>query len=61
MTLARLIQKKMHLKKALLMKEVTVEGNMLSVLKVAGTIEKFLQDFPLNPQDLIKSQQESLI
>ena len=58
MTLAGLIQKKIHLSKALLMKEVTVEGNMLQVFKIAGTIEKFLKEFPLTPQDLSKSQED---
>lgn len=58
MTLAGLIQKKIHLSKALLMKEVTVEGNMLQVFKIAGTIEKFLKEFPLTQQDLSKSQED---
>ncbi|MCA0314708.1 MAG: SCP2 sterol-binding domain-containing protein [Candidatus Melainabacteria bacterium] len=56
MTLAGLIQKKIHLSRALLMKEVTVEGNMLQVFKIAGLIEKFLKDFPLSKEDLAKSQ-----
>ena len=40
------------------MKEVTVEGNLLQVFKIANTIEKFLKDFPLTAQDLTKSQAE---
>lgn len=59
MTLAGLIQKKIHLHRALLMKEVTVEGNLLQVFKIAGTIEKFLKEYPLTAQDLSKNQVES--
>jgi hypothetical protein len=41
------------------MKEVTVEGNLLQVFKIAGTIEKFLKEYPLTAQDLSKNQVES--
>lgn len=55
MTLARLIQNKMLLHRALIMKEVGVEGNLLQLFRIAGTIDKFLKENPLAGQDLAKA------
>ena len=52
MALTRLIQHKMLLHRALLMREIDVEGNMLQVLKLSGTIDKFLKDHPLSARDI---------
>jgi len=52
MALTRLIQHKMLLHRALLMREIDVEGNMLQVLKLSGTIDKFLRDNPLSARDI---------
>ncbi|MBU6451980.1 MAG: hypothetical protein KGS72_09405 [Cyanobacteria bacterium REEB67] len=51
-TLARLIQKKMLLHRALLMREVEVEGNLFQLWKIVSEIDKFLRDNPISGQDL---------
>jgi putative sterol carrier protein len=59
MTLSRLIQNKMHLHRALLMREVEVEGNLFQLWKIVSAIDKFLRDNPISGQD-IRSQIEVL-
>jgi len=52
MTLTRLIQNKMHLHRALLMREVEVEGNLFQLWKIVAAIDKFLRDNPISNQDV---------
>jgi hypothetical protein len=52
MTLSRLIQNKMHLHRALLMREVEVEGNLFQLWKIVAAIDKFLRENPISGQDM---------
>ncbi len=59
MTLSRLIQNKMLLHRALLMREVEVEGNLFQLWKIVSAIDKFLRENQISVQD-IPSQIEVL-
>jgi hypothetical protein len=59
MTLSSLIQNKMHLHRALLMREVEVEGNLFQLWKIVAAIDRFLREHPISVQD-IPSQIEVL-
>lgn len=47
-TMTQLIQSKLPLSRALLMREVEVEGPLLQALKVTNVIEQFLREHPLD-------------
>jgi hypothetical protein len=49
-TMTQLIQSKLPLHRALLLREVEVEGPLLQALKVANMIEQFLKDHPMDAE-----------
>ena len=57
MSLTRLIQNKMHLHRALIMRDVEVEGNLFELWKIVAQIDRFLRDNPISGQDLSKQME----
>jgi hypothetical protein len=57
-TMTRLIQSKLPLHRALLLREVDVEGPLLEALRVAQVIDKFLKQHPMNAEELSSLQRE---
>ena len=51
-TMASLIQSKLPLHRALLLREVQVEGPLLQALRVSNVIEQFLREHPVDPAEL---------
>jgi len=51
-TMTRLIQSKLPLHRALLLREVEVEGPLLDALRVTQAIDRFLKEHPMNAQEL---------
>jgi hypothetical protein len=52
MTLSRLIQKKLLLHRAVLMRDVEAQGNLFQLWRITSTIEKFLRDNPIASKDV---------
>jgi hypothetical protein len=50
--MTQLIQSKLPLHRALLLREVQVEGPLLQALKVTNIIEQFLKDHPIDAAEL---------
>lgn len=57
-TMTRLIQSKLPLHRALLLREVEVEGPLLDALRVTQVIDRFLREHPMNPQELSVFQED---
>lgn len=51
-TLTKLMQSKLPLHRALLLREVGVEGPLIDALRVTQIIDQFLKEHPLTPQEL---------
>jgi len=51
-TMARLIESKLPLSRALLLREVEVEGPLLDTLRVTQVLETFLKDHPMSPHEI---------
>jgi hypothetical protein len=52
MTLTRLIQNKMHLQRAVIMREVEAQGNLFQLWRITSTIDKFLRENPIASKDV---------
>lgn len=52
MTLSKLVQNKMLLHRAVLMREVEAEGNLLKLWRLTSIIDKFLKENPLAPSEI---------
>ena len=57
-TMTRLIQSKLPLHRALLLREVEVEGPLIDALRVTQVIDKFLREHPMNEQELSLFQED---
>ena len=51
-TMTQLIQSKLPLHRALLLREVQVEGPLLQALRVTNVIEQFLKEHPIDSKEL---------
>ena len=60
MTLSKLVQNKMLLHRAVLMREVEAEGNLLKLWRLTGIIDKFLKENPLAPSEIPQPAQAEL-
>ncbi|HNB25259.1 MAG TPA: SCP2 sterol-binding domain-containing protein, partial [Candidatus Melainabacteria bacterium] len=56
-TMSQMIQSKLPMHRALLLREIEVEGPLLHALKVANTIEQFLKEHPLAEQQILELQE----
>lgn len=56
-TMSQMVQSKLPLHRALLLREVEVEGPLLHALKVANTIEQFLKEHPLGEAQISELQE----
>ncbi len=51
-TLSRLIQNKMQLQRAVIMREVEAQGNLFQLWRITSTIDKFLRENPVVSKDV---------
>jgi hypothetical protein len=57
-TMAKLIESKLPLSRALLLREVEVEGPLLDALRVTQVLETFLKEFPMNAAEITAFQDD---
>lgn len=57
-TMSQLVQSRLPLHRALLLREVEVEGPILTALRVASTIEQFLKEHPLEASEIAEMENE---
>jgi hypothetical protein len=57
--MTQLIQSRLSLHRALLLKEVEVEGPLLQALKVSNMIEKFLRQNPMDSTEFAARSQDA--
>lgn len=62
-TMTQLVQSRLPLHRALLLREVEVEGPLLHALRVASTIEQFLKEHPLEANEIaeLESEQKAIV
>jgi hypothetical protein len=59
-TMTKLIQSKLPLHRALLLREVEVEGPLIDALRVTQVIDRFLKEHPMNDQELSLFQDDGV-
>jgi len=58
-TLLRLVQSKLPLHRALLLREVEVKGPIIETMKVTSLVERFLKEHPLTKEQLSKAESQA--